>query len=327
MSLVTARESHFPRYRLSTGTVRNQWGGGASGVQSKSVQAVDDDPLTLGLGAAEDVLDGITDVDTVVFATTTGDYQYGIVTPTLCEALGLPADVNAMTVTESARAGTAALKIAHDSVESTEGTALVVAAETPQPEPGTDREKTAGAGAAAVLVESTANGGFGRIAQATNTRSVLEEWQADDATRHQADDRFARDWGYVDGIENAVETVLADADWSRENVDALVVQQPNPKFVSQVSRALDMGDAVVASSLATTHGDLGSASALAGLAQASAEEGDRLVVASYGSGVADAIAYEATGRVEARPTPAESEYTDLDYVDYLQVTENLRRSA
>jgi 3-hydroxy-3-methylglutaryl CoA synthase len=309
------------------GAVRDQWGGGANGVKAKSVQAVDDDAITLGLRAAGGVLDGRTDVETVVFATTSEAYQYGTATPTLCNALGLPADVYTVTVTESARAGTAALQIAHDSVKSGAQTALVVGAETPQPEPGTDREKTAGAGAAAALVESDGDG-FARIAQATNTRSVLEEWQAPTGgTRYRADDRYARDWGYVAGIENAVETVLDEADWAAEQVDAFAVQQPNPKFVSRVSRTLGLDEAVVAPSLATQHGDLGSASALATFSRASAAEGDRVVVASYGSGVADALAYEATGAVDARPAPDADDFTELDYVEYLHATENLRGSA
>jgi hydroxymethylglutaryl-CoA synthase len=327
MSTIIAREYHFPRYRLPTGAVRDQWGGGANGVKAKSVQAVDDDAVTLGLRAAKGVLDGRTDVDTLVFATTSGDYQYGTATPTMCEALGLPADVYTVTVTESARAGTAALRVANDSVDSGAETALVVAAEAPQPEPGTDREKTAGAGAAAALVEAGGSG-FTQVSQATNTRNVLEEWQAsNNATRHRADDRYGRDLGYVAGIENAVETVLDETEWTPDQVDALALQQPNPKFVSRVSRTLGLDDATVAPSLATQHGNLGSASVLATLARTEAAEGDRIVVASYGSGVADAIAYEATEAVDSRPAPDADDLTELEYVEYLHATESLRGSA
>lgn len=327
MPTITTRDYHFPKYRISTDTLRDQWGGGANGVKAKSVQAVDDDAVTLGLRAAEGVMSGRTEVDTLVFATTSEDYQYGTATPTLCEALGLPADVYTVTVTESTRAGTAALRVAHDSVNSEAKAALVVAAEAPQPEPGTDREKTAGAGAAAALVESD-GGGFNQVAQATNTRSVLEEWQAPDhVSRHRADDRYGRDLGYVAGIENAVETVLNEVGWASKQVDALVLQQPNPKFVTRLSRTLGLDDAVVAPSLATQYGDLGSASALATLSQTPAMEGDRIIVASYGSGIADAIAYETSKPVDARPEPDADEFTELDYAEYLHATENLRRST
>ena len=317
MSVVTSRGLRVPRYRIGTSTIRDHAPGGSSGVRSKAVPAKDDDPVTLGLAAARATLDG-SDVDAVYFATATPLYTYGSATPLLTEALGLDEATEVRTFTESNRAGTAALGAAADAADARGQTVLVVAADVPTPAQGSDREKTAGAGAGAVVIEPGGDG-LAFVGRGSCTRNLLEAWQApEDEQRHEADDRFARDIGYVESTVRAVERAVDAAGWANEDVDALVVNQPNPRFPGRISRELGLhDDAVAGPGFASQYGDLGSASALAVLSWAELGEGDRVVVGSYGAGVADAYSL----RVEGRPpspsaNPAEPER--LGYVEYLQ---------
>lgn len=316
MAYVTNRELFLPGYRVTTDSIRDQWGGGASGVQHKAVQAKDDDPTTLATRAGRAALDGRTDVDAVFFATTTPAYEYGSVTPFLAESLGLDDDTYVQTFGESARAGTAALRAAGNAVDGDSDAVLVVAAEAPSPAPRSDWEKVAGAGAGAAIVESDGDG-LERVAAGTCARPLLDEWQAPGSdTLSTADDRFARNIGYVETTQQAIERVLDTADWSTESLDALVATHPNGKFAGRLAGAVGVDDDVLATpAFGREYGNLRAASALGSLALADLAPGDRLVVAGYGVGTADAIAYEVSEPPAAASVADES--TDLDYVDYL----------
>lgn len=327
MSHIAGRGLHLPRYRVDTGTIRDQWGGGSAGVAAKATQARDDDVVTMGLAAARRALDDETEIDGLYLATTTPVYQYGSVTPMLVEALGLGAGTETLSFTESARAGTAALGAAHRAADADGSTVLVVASEAPGPTPGSSREKTAGAGAAAAVVAPGSGSGLELVGTAARSTPVLDEWQAPgESTRHLADDRFRRQYGYVEPVSSVVRDVLDERGWDAADLDGLVVGQPNAKYPSRIPRALGLAaDVLVGGEFARTYGDLGAASALAILAGASGDDGDRLVVAGCGSGCADALGYVARGEYAANDPPADHCSVDLDYVDYLTTTGVLRR--
>lgn len=318
MSVITSRGRHLPHYRISTGSVREHVPGGTNGIRTKAVQAPDDDPLTLALVAARAAAADTADVDSIHFATATPVYTYGSVTPLLTEALELNESTHVRTYTESDRAGTAALAAAADAAAARSETALVVAADAPTPAQGSNREKTAGAGAGAALVEPDGEG-LAVAGRGNCTRNLLESWQApDENQRHDADDRFARDVGYVESHVNAIARALDDADWAAEDVDALAVNQPNPRFPGRVAHDVGVDEEALAEpSFARDYGDLGSASALSVLASADVSPDDHVVVASYGAGVADAVCLRVDGQP---PIPAEvpGDGEELNYVEYLQ---------
>lgn len=293
-------------------------------MKTKAVQAKDDDVTTLALAAARDALGEDADVDAVHLATTTPAYAYGTVMGALVESLELPETTETASYRNTPRAATAALRNARDAVAARDGTALVVAADAPTPATGTDREKTAGAGAAALLLEPGRDG-LVPVGDGACTRDLLEEWEApDDGVRHRGDDRFGRDVGYVETSVTAAEAALADADWDAADVDALVCNHPNPKFPGRVARSLGTPDgALVAPSFASDHGDLGSASAPAILAGAGLAGGDRVLACSYGTGTADAIAFRVEGDPPATASSPDREPIDLSYVELLQHTGRL----
>lgn len=311
---------YFPRYRIPTSSIRDRWGGGGTdGVRTKVVQANDDDSTTLAVKAGRDALAGRTDVDAVFLATTTPVYGYGSVTPFVAESLGLGEETYVQTFGESARAGTAALRAAHGAVATGSDTVLVVAAEAPSPSPRSDWEKVASAGASAAIVESD-GAGLERVATGTAMRPLLEEWRAPDSeTVSSADDRFARNVGYVETSRQAVDRALDDAGWAATAVDGLVLTHPNGTFAGRLAGTLGVADALATPSFGSEYGNLRSASAMGSLAMADLEVDDRVVVAGYGAGTADALAYEVTEPPSSpAPPTAGRETVELDYVDYLE---------
>lgn len=317
MGHISTREFALPRYRISTGVIRDRWGGGAKGVQTKSVQAKDDDPTTLATRVGRAALDGRTDVDAVFYATTTPVYEYGSVTPFLAESLGLGDETYVQTFGESGRAGTAALRAAHDAVATDSDGVLVVAAEAPSPSPESDWEKVAGAGAAAVVVEADARG-LDLVATGSCTRPLLEEWQEPGSeTLSMADDRFARNVGYVETTRLAVERALDEAGWAADTVDSFAVTHPNGAFAGRLAGALGLADDALATpSFGSDYGNLRAAGGLGSLARADLDAGETLVVAGYGSGTADALAYEVTEPPAPASDPGET--VELGYADYLE---------
>jgi 3-hydroxy-3-methylglutaryl CoA synthase len=255
-------------------------------------------------------------VDAVFFATSTPVYQYGSVTPLLVDALGLDDDVYVQAFGESARAGTAALRAAGNAVRAGSDAALVIAAEAPSPSPRSDWEKIAGAGASAAIVKSDGDG-IEQVAAEGCARPLLDEWQEPQSeTLSTADDRFARDIGYIETTQQAIERVLDTADWSADALDSLVVTHPNGKFARRLASAVGVGDDALATpAFGREYGNLRTASALGSLALADLAAGDRLIVAGYGAGTADAVAYE----VSKPPTAAivADESREIEYVDYL----------
>jgi 3-hydroxy-3-methylglutaryl CoA synthase len=317
MVCVNTRGLAVPGYRISTGAIREQWGGGAKGVQTKTVQAKADDSPTRAVRAGRAALDGRTDIDAFFFATTTPVYEYGSVTPLVAESLGLDDDTYVQSFSETARAGTAALRAAHGAVATDSDSALVVAAEAPSPAPESDWEKIAGAGAAAAVVEADGEG-LEQVATGTCARSLLEEWQEPGSeTLNGADDRFARDIGYLETTGRAINRALEDAGWTPVEVSSLVVTHPNGKFASKLASAAGVDDDALATpSFGSDYGNLRAAGALGSLARAELAAGDRVVVAGYGSGAADALAYEVTEPPAAAAAPGET--VELDYVEYLE---------
>lgn len=322
MAAITSCAGYIPPFRIATDAIRERWGGGSKGVETKAVGAPDDDSVTLAIEAGRRTLERGTDVSTLVFATTTHPYRYGEVGPLVAEQLDLPADTYTQTVTGSGRAGTAGLRSALSQVAATGEAALVVASERPQPDPDTAQEMTVGAGAGAVLIEPGDDTGLVSVATGSHSKPLLEAWQAPDGPRRDADNRFGRDTGYVDTLESAVRDALSVADWDSSDLDALVVSQPSPRFPGRLAGALGLdSDVVEATGIAANVGNLESASPVVGLARADLDAGDRIVVAGYGSGSADALAFEVAS--EPSTDLDVDDPTDISYLDYLEYTDNI----
>jgi 3-hydroxy-3-methylglutaryl CoA synthase len=322
MVAITTCTGHVPTFHVPTDRIQERWGGGAKGVASKAVGALDDDAVSIAIETAGAV-SGASDVGALWFASTTHPYQHGEVGPMLVESLGARASTLTTTLSAHTRAGTVGVRSAIAHAEATDESALVVASEVPHPEPDTEREKVAGAGGAAVLVKPTTEEGLVMESTGAHSKPLLEEWQEPGGTHRAGDDRFVRDSGYVDTLSTAGSSALDAAGWAADDLDALVVSQPNPKYPGRLTRSLGVrSDVLVAPEFARNVGDLGSASPLAVLAEADVTSGNRLLLAGYGAGSAEAVAFEVATPPDL--TPAETEpTTELTYLDYLEHTDNL----
>jgi hydroxymethylglutaryl-CoA synthase len=282
----------------------------------RSVAAGDEDSLTMGVEAALSCLAGRdpSEVDAVLFATTTSPYAEKQVAATIAAVLDRPAALT-VDVTGSLRAATTALRQALDAVAAgTARSALVVAADARPAEPASATEQLFGDGAAAVLV--TRDGVAEVIGVAGVTEDFTGPWRrTEDRYVRSFEPKLETEYGYARSVGAAVKEALARSGITAEQVTRFVAYAPDPRTLATTAKRLGVAD-VARDSLFTTVGNLGAAHSLVALAAAldGATSGDHIVVAGQGDG-ADAIVL----RVEAGLDDARHGPTVADLVAAKQI--------
>ena len=320
---IAAVGAYTPRLRIDAAAFEEAWGRfDAAGVEEKAVPEADEDALTMGIEAAKRALDTAdrdgSEVAHLAFATTTPPMAEEDLTPRLASVLGAPEDTDTRTLTGSTRAGAQALTGALDAGPwsgddgSTDGVGLVVVADSPRGEPGSEIEHAAGAGAAALVLDGDAPTAVVDDAShvdsypGTRFRGVgNEETTGLGITGYDREAFTATLGGAADGIEIAPETI-----------DAAAVQSPDGKLPYRAAGALGAETGTIAAGETVSHlGDTGAASVFLGAASAFEDGAERVLLAAYGSGAgANAFVIDGSVPVDAALSGGES----LTYADYLR---------
>lgn len=309
--------AYAPRLRIAAEEFENAWGNfDASGVEEKAVPEADEDALTMGVEAARRALSAASasgsDVRHLTFATTTPPIAEEDLTARLASILGTPDDVQAQTLTGSTRAGAQALESALATGPWNDGVGLVIVSDCPQGEPDSDVEHAAGAGAAALVVDSDGPG------QIVDTGSYVEPYPGT-RFRESGDDETTG-LGVTQYNRRAFTAALGGAidelDTTLDSVDAAAVQSPDGKLPYRAAGVLGVDTETIATAeTVSTLGDTGAASVFLGAATAFEEGADRVLLAAYGSGAGANVA------VVDGPVPIKSALdgdTDLTYAEYLR---------
>jgi 3-hydroxy-3-methylglutaryl CoA synthase len=294
--------SYVPRYRIERSTIADQYGDHARGGET-AVPAHDEDVTTMAVEAASTALDHTDvepgDLDAVYVATTSDPFDERGVAPHVAYAIGAPESVRVADFQGSARAATNAVRSAVDALAADADTALVVASDALAAEPGSSAERTAGAGAGAVVLGGTASGGRDPVAALVGTTSATTGFvgrftPADGATR-EGDARFNREQ-YLAAVTDAVDALDAstfdraafpapDGDWGRKAAGALELDADRASTFDAVGYAAAGG---VLLDLAATLDAAG--------------DGERVLLAGYGPGGCDALCLERRGDSVPEPT-------------------------
>jgi hydroxymethylglutaryl-CoA synthase len=286
---ITSYGAYVPLRRLSTGAQTE-----------KAVANWDEDSLTMAVAAAIDCLGGIDrrTVDGLYFATTTPPYGEKLAATTVAWAIGLRPDILTADITDSLRAGTAALRMAADAVKA--GSAknlLVTAADLRMGGGGMDAGF--GDGAAAFLIGdkdviATLEGSY------SLSNELLDVWRASGARNVRSwEDRFVSEEGYLKILPQAVKSFLEKYGITTKDVTKAVLYGPDLRRHRQMVGTLGFKPEQVQEPFFDKLGNTGTAFTPMMLVAAleDAKPGDRVLVASYGDGT-DVLLLKVTDKIK-----------------------------
>jgi 3-hydroxy-3-methylglutaryl CoA synthase len=260
----------------------------------------DEDSLTMAVAAAIDCL-GSTErktIDGLYFATTTPPYSEKLAATTTAWVLDLRRDILTTDITDSLRAGTAALRMASDAVKA--GSAknlLVTAADLRLGSGGLDA--SFGDGAAAFII-----GEKDVIASLEGSYSLsnelLDVWRASSAKNVRSwEDRFVFEEGYLKILPQAVKAFLEKSRLDIKDITKAVFYGPDLRRHREMASRLGLKPEQVQEPFFDKLGNTGTAFSLMLLAAAleEAKPDDKILVTSYGDG-ADVLLFKVTGKIK-----------------------------
>jgi hydroxymethylglutaryl-CoA synthase len=289
MAGILSYGAYVPLRRLSTGAQ-----------SEKSVANWDEDSLTMAVAAATDCLCDIDrrTVDGLYFATTTPPYGEKLAGTTAAWATDLRTDILTADITDSLRAGTAALRMAADAVKAGSAKRLLVTASDLRTGTG-NMNNSFGDGAAALLI------GEGDIiatieASYSLNNELLDVWRASGVRNVRSwEDRFVFEEGYLKVVPQAVKSFLEKTGISLNDINKAAFYGPDMRRHRQLGGILGLKPEQVQDPLFDKMGNTGTAFSLMLLVAAleGANPGDMILLVSYGDG-ADVLLLKVTDKIK-----------------------------
>jgi hydroxymethylglutaryl-CoA synthase len=289
MTGILSYGAYVPLRRLSTGAQ-----------SEKSVANWDEDSLTMAVAAATDCL-GDSDrktVDGLYFATTTPPYGEKLTATTAAWAIDLRTDILTADITDSLRAGTAALRMATDAVNAGSAESILVTASDLRTGTGS-MFNNLGDGAAALFI---GEGDF--IASIESSYSLnnelLDVWRASGVRNVRSwEDRFVFEEGYLKVVPQAVNGFLEKTGISLKDITKAAFYGPDLRRHRQLAGILGLKPEQVQDPLFDRLGNTGTAFSLMLLVAAleDARPGDTILLVSYGDG-ADVLLLKVTDKIK-----------------------------
>jgi len=295
---------YIPLWRIARALIANEAGGGSMGGE-RAVASWDEDSVTMAVEAGMDCLAGSDPkaIDGLYFATVSPPYKQKQASAIIASALDLRNDVYTSDFTSTARAGTAAVKAAVDSIRA--GSAdrvLVIAADRRSARPRSEQEQLYGDGAAALLI-----GKDDIIAEIRGFAACLNpipgEWQRmEDAYVKTFEPKLDRLYGIVRDVPTTVQRLLREHNLTQPDISKFALYAPEPRTYRDLAKALKIDPkGQLQDPLFGSIGITGTPHALMLLIAAleAAEPGEKIVCSSYGEG-ADAFLVALTDRIAPR---------------------------
>ena len=329
--------AYVPAYRLSAKEISGQWRDSqdANGlpVKQKSVPGPDEDTITMSIEASQNALDRAQISPDKIRAVWIGSESHPYaVKPSgtvVSQVLGISPDLVSADLEFACKAGTEALQAVFGLVGSSMAEfALAIGMDTAQGRPGDALEYTAAAGGAAFIV------GPAEKALAVLEGSYSYVTDTPDFFRRnyqkypEHGNRFTGDPAYFHHIKSSVGALLDGLHLKPSDYKYAVFHQPNLKFPRKVAKMLGFtSQQIKAGLLSNSIGNTYAGSSIIGLTAVldDAEPGDRILIASFGSGAgSDAFSFTVTEKINKAKNRAlmTKDYLKreifIDYAKYAQ---------
>jgi hydroxymethylglutaryl-CoA synthase len=286
--------AYLPIFRISSSEVARAWGRSVApaSAEERSVASLDEDVVTMSVEASRYALQraGIDarELGAVLVGTCTEPYQSLSCGAIVGNALGVPRKILAANLGFMGKSGTEALQSLLGLVGSGMiGYGLGVAADVCLTRPGDGLEQSGGAGSAALVVGRVSSETAAHFEGSFSLVSELpDSWRRSGESSWQQTGRFSSDYS-LRMVVDSCRGLMEELGLKPEDFSYLVLQQPSSRFAVDVARSLGFSsEKVKAGSIFSSVGNLLSASSLVGLCAVLdvAQAGERILLASYGSG-------------------------------------------
>ncbi len=333
--------AYIPRYRLPGAEIARIWTGGRGGspVKEKAVAGLDEDVVTMAIEAARNAIisAGIkaNDIRAVWVGSESHPYAVKPTSTIVAESIGTSPNIQAADWEFACKAGSEAVQAAIGLVGSgMTQYILSIGMDTAQGRPGDALEYTAGSGGAAFLLgpaEESYAVFLGSYSYVTDTPDF---WRRAGESYPSHGDRFTGEPAYFAHTISAASALMEMMNTTAADYDYAVFHQPNVKFPARAAKMLGFTpEQIRAGLLANEIGNVYSGSCMIGLTAIldAAQPGDRILMASYGSGAgSDAFDLRVKERITIKPRELYStaDYiarrTLIDYATYVRYRDKLK---
>jgi hydroxymethylglutaryl-CoA synthase len=290
MAGIISYGAYIPLWRLARDTIADAWQTASTGGE-RSVANNDEDSITMASEAAIDCLAALEreKVDGLYFASTTSPYKEKECSTLVAMAVDLRPDIITADFGNSLRSGTEAFRAALDAVVSGSASQiLVTASDCRIGYPRSNYEQVFGDAAAAFLIGNTAKPAVIVEGSHSLSNELYDVWRLDKDTYVQSwEDRFIIEHGYMENMERAISGLLRKKNLSAKDIAKAVIYAPTSRAQQGLARRLGFDVKIQLQDLLISNvGTTGCAHALLMLVAAleEAKAGDKILVASYGSG-------------------------------------------
>jgi hydroxymethylglutaryl-CoA synthase len=321
---------YVPRFRVDAAEVERVWKGTSrpSGRSRKAVPGPDEDTTTIAIQAARNAL-GMAAIDpaelrAIWFGTESKPYAVKPTSTIVADAIGALPLANAADWEFACKPGTEAMQATVAMVGSGMARyAMCGGADTAQARPGDILEYNTGAGGAAFVLGPADEAVAVLEASTSYVTNTPDFFRRDGQPYPSHGQRFTGQPAYFHHIRSSVGELLEELGAAPGDFACAVVHQPNFQFPLRVADELGFERSRVEPYvLANLVGNTYSGAALLGFARAldDARPGDRILLASYGSGAgSDAFSFvvgEGIEAARARGVPIRSYIEREEIIDY-----------
>ena len=329
--------AYVPRYRLPAKEVARVWTGGKSAglpIKEKAVPGLDEDVITMSIEAAKNAIAraGIDPAELRAIWVGSESHPYAVkpTSTVVAEAIGASAHIQAGDWEFACKAGTEAIVAAIGFVGSGMADyALAIGMDTAQGKPGDALEYTAAAGGAAYIVGPAENALTVINASYSYVTDTPDFWRREYQKYPEHGVRFTGEPAYFAHITTSAKTLMEALGTTAKDYKWAVFHQPNTKFPQRAAQMLGFTPEQIAPGLLVpVIGNTYSGSSIIGLTAILdiAQPGDRILLASFGSGAgSDAFDLTVTDKITERQGKATKtqEYiarrTEIDYATYARM--------
>jgi hydroxymethylglutaryl-CoA synthase len=301
---ITAYGIYLPYYRLKRETIFKAMGWFNPGIAAlargeKAIANYDEDSLTMAVAAGMDCFTNISrkKINTLYLASATFPYKERGNGSIACGALNLSPNTRVAEFSGCLKSGTTAIITALN--EANSQVSIITASDCRLGKAGGTQEQLSGDGAAAIAV-----GNEGVIASLIGHYSLSYDF-AD--YRRMGSDKFTRSWeerwirdaGYFKMIPEAINSLLTKCELKINDITKVVYPPLSIRDHRDLAKRLGLENHQVQAHLVESIGNTGSAHPLVMLIAAleEAQPGDKILVASFGSG-SDALLFQVTEEIK-----------------------------